>query len=128
MIASDTLEIELSIFEDDGITPLDFSAATGFLVGIYQKPGNVIGKYSKVAKTGFVTLQAGQYAEANIGKVIIYLNPEVGSKLDPKKPAYAEFRVSFANANFTGNEQVLTATDIKLEDVFRPIFENTSPA
>lgn len=127
MNASDSYEIELTIYEADGVTPLDYSTASGFLISIYQKPNHVVARFSKVVKSGFTTLLAGQIAQANVGKTTIYLNAEESKLLDPKKPSYAEFRVSMPNANFTGGDQVLTATEIELEDVVRPVMENISP-
>lgn len=124
--SSDSIEIELTIYEADGTTPLDFSSAPGALFAIYQKPGNVVARFSKVAKEGYTTLLGGQLTDSNTGKVTIYLNKAESKKLDPNKMTYAEARIGLTNANFTGSLQELTASDIELEEVIRPQLENIS--
>lgn len=123
IIASDSLEVEITINKQDG-TALDFSAATGILVAVYQRPDRVIARFSKVAKDDYTTMEAGQLSAAATGKLTLYLNSEDTTKLDQDKKVYAEVRISFTNANFTDSTQTVTASDIELELVDRPILEN----
>ena len=123
MFRSDSYEIDLTIYEADGTTPLDMSGATGLLIALYQSPDNIIAKFSKNALTGFTTLTTASKADLATGKIYLFLNTSENIKANAKAVMYAEVVVVFTNANFAGGKQRSTAT-IELENVERTVLHN----
>lgn len=123
MFRSDSYEIDLTIYEADGTTPLDMSGATGLLVALYQNPDNIIAKFSKNALTGFTTLSTASKADLSTGVIHLFYNASDNIKSNADSKLFAEVVVEFTNANFAGNKQRLTAV-IELENVERTALHN----
>ena len=123
MFRSDSYEIDLTIYEADGTTPLDMSGATGLLIALYQNPDNIIAKFSKNALTGFTTLSTASKADLSTGVIHLFYNASDNIKSNADSKLFAEVVVEFSNANFAGNKQRLTAV-IELEDVERTALHN----
>ena len=123
MFRSDSYEIDLTIYEADGTTPLDMSGATGLLIALYQNPDNIIAKFSKNALTGFTTLSTASKADLATGVIHLFYNASDNIKSNADSNLFAEVVVEFSNANFAGNKQRLTAV-IELEDVERTALHN----
>lgn len=124
MNRSDSYQIDISLTEADGITPLDLTSCTGLLVALYQNPNNVIAKYSKNAITGYHTLSTASKADFATGVIHIFADSVDLIKANPESKLYAEVVVEFANANFTGGVQRSSATAIELEVVNKTALHN----
>lgn len=123
MFRSDSYEIDLTIYEADGTTPLNMSGATGLLIALYQNPDNIIAKFSKNALTGFTTLSTASKADLSTGVIHLFYNASDNIKSNADSKLFAEVVVEFTNANFAGNKQRLTAV-IELENVERTALHN----
>ena len=123
MNRSDSYQIDITIYESDGVTPLDMSGAVGIIIALYQKSDNIIAKFSKNALTGFTTLSSASKVDLATGKIYLFLNTSENIKANAKAVMYAEVTVEFSNANFTGGVQRSTAM-IELENVERTVLHN----
>jgi hypothetical protein len=125
MFRSDSYEIDLTIYEADGTTPLDMSGATGLLVALYQNPDNIIAKYSLNDIAGFTTLTTPSKADLATGVIHLFYQASDNIKANANSKLYAEVVVEFNNSNFTDNKQRLSCV-IEIELVQRTALHNQS--
>lgn len=114
MNLQDCYQVRIDLFEADGTTPLDMTAADNIYAVIYQQPDNILAKYSLNAKEGFTTLPSESIVDLGTGKLYLFLEIADNKKANPDLKTFAEVCVDLPNANFANGFQRTSATDIEL--------------
>lgn len=113
MIAKGTYTIQISVFEQDGVTPFDLTNVTQILVQVYQHKSSPLGKFSLNTKTDYVPLRINSPSTAGIIEVDLQSSSTEKAIVDSK--CKAQIVVYQTDGNFTNNTSIAINTEIELE-------------